>query len=315
MAMTRSSASTTATLKDFVVGQFPLCGIAISKSCDGLTTVSPDGAHFRNEFTVTVSNTGQAPVYNAGFIETDLKLDTPADYSCRLTAINGVAVDDDPDTADNQPIPLSRNVAQVLAATLVAGAHVTGTVQCDTIDNAYNNHASGVAYAADPNTTQDPLLLTAETDPSGSSPQCDAYQLEGNLTIEKSCATDESAAALPSVLVDWVGDTDDGNLDPQVCVDITVTNDAPQRVNNIKITDDMLAAADTPAPFSLDPGASQTFEDLCYRPVTGDDPAERVPHKITFTDHASAAGDGALTKGTGDVISSTVSATCALCQD
>ncbi len=103
----------------------------------------------------------------------------------------------------------------------------------------------------------------------------------------------------------------DANLVAKVCVDIGVTNDSNQRVTGIQIVDDMLPPEATPAPFTLDPGASTTFEDLCYTPAGGDDPLETNPGKITFTDQAYAEGTSVLTQQT--LASAPVTATCKLC--
>lgn len=64
MAETRSSTSITATLKDFVLGDFPVCALDVSKSCDvvGLTA---DFSKFTVTFNATVTNSG-AGTYPVG---------------------------------------------------------------------------------------------------------------------------------------------------------------------------------------------------------------------------------------------------------
>jgi hypothetical protein len=294
MAMTRTSASTTAQLKDFVVDRFPLCGISVSKTCNGTTTVSPDGAHFRNEYTVAITNTGAGPVHDAAFVEA-ANLD--GDHSCKLTEIDGQ------DVAD---VPLVAGSAQTIASLLPSGGVATAKVQCDTLDNPFTNSVSAQAYAAPPVQGQPlPLLLT--TDVVANSPACTAFQIEGELLITKACANRHDAnnvLVTPAV-------TMNASLVPKVCVDIGVTNDSNQRVTGIQIVDDMLSAAATPAPFALDPGASRMFENLCYTPDTGDDPLETNPGKISFTDQAYAEGTGVLTQQT--LASAPVTATCKLC--
>lgn len=294
MAMTRTSASTTAQLKDFVVERFPLCGISVSKTCNGSTTVSPDGAHFRNEYTVAITNTGAGPVHDAAFVET-ANLD--GDHSCKLTEIDGQ------DVAD---VPLITGSAQTIAGMLPSGGMATAKVQCDTLDNPFTNSVSAQAYAAPPVQGQPlPLLLT--TDTVSNSPACTAFQVEGELLISKACANRFDAndvLVTPAV-------TMNASLVPKVCVDIGVTNDSNQRVTGIQIVDDMLPADATPLPFSLDPGASRTFENLCYTPAAGDDPLETNPGRITFTDQAYAEGTGVLTQQT--LASAPVTATCKLC--
>lgn len=61
MAETRSSKQFTATLKDFVLGSFPLCAVELSKSCS-TGTYDPDQDAIVAPYTVTVTNTGIATV-------------------------------------------------------------------------------------------------------------------------------------------------------------------------------------------------------------------------------------------------------------
>ena len=295
LAMTRTSASTTAQLKDFVVGQFPLCGISVAKSCDGSTTISPDGEHFRNSFTVSVTNTGTGTVFNPAFAET-ATLDS--DYVCKLTKING---------NDIAPVTLAKDTPVKLVDTLAAQATATGTVVCDTLDNPFDNSVSAQAFATNPAVDQNALKLTA--DPVSTDPLCPPFQFAGQLAIEKKCAhrfDGDGNLLTPAV-------TMDANLIAKVCVDIKVTNNSNQKVTGITITDDQVDAGDMPAAFALDPAASKLVQDLCYTPEQGDDPTETIPHNITFTDHASASGTGVLSKDT--VASSETSVTCPLCTD
>jgi hypothetical protein len=54
---TRSSQSTTAVLKDFLAGGFPVCGLSITKSC-GTASVDPTGTFINFPVNFTVTNTG-----------------------------------------------------------------------------------------------------------------------------------------------------------------------------------------------------------------------------------------------------------------
>jgi hypothetical protein len=55
---TRSSQSTTAVLKDFLLGQFALCSVSITKTCSGNGTVAGGGTTIDYLFTGTVTDTG-----------------------------------------------------------------------------------------------------------------------------------------------------------------------------------------------------------------------------------------------------------------
>src|SRR5688572_21347030 len=57
LAETRSSTSVSASLKDFVLGEFPVCGITVTKTCKVVEFTS-DFQSFLCEFTATVTNSG-----------------------------------------------------------------------------------------------------------------------------------------------------------------------------------------------------------------------------------------------------------------
>src|SRR5437899_1518868 len=60
---TRSSQSTSAVLKDFVLGGFPECHISLTKGCQ-CTAFHPDGSGFDYAFSGTVTNDGGGTVFN-----------------------------------------------------------------------------------------------------------------------------------------------------------------------------------------------------------------------------------------------------------
>lgn len=288
LAMTRTSASTTAQLKDFVAGAFPLCGVSIAKACNGTTTVVND--KFHTEYTITLTNTGGGPLFNASFVEETGKLDDP-DYTCTLTEVNG-----------NPVAPLNiEDGDEIDLGNLASGGSATGVIECDTPENGFENTASGIAFTDAANVGS----VTADA----VSDDCPLFVFSNAMTLVKDCA-DESGVP-PVTVVD-----DNGVLTPQVCVDITVTNLRNEAVNDIQITDDKIPDDATEFPlFDLDAagGANdeKTFNNVCYTPGESDDPTETEPSKITYTDTASASGTGALSGQT--VASASDSASCPLC--
>jgi hypothetical protein len=64
MAETRSSTSVSATLKDFVLGDFPVCALEIKKTCK-VVDISSDFSKFLVDFEATVENAG-AGTFSAG---------------------------------------------------------------------------------------------------------------------------------------------------------------------------------------------------------------------------------------------------------
>lgn len=286
LAMTRTSASTTAILKDFALGAFPLCKVDISKTCNGTTTVVNN--KFHTEYTVTLTNSGGSTVFDPSFIEATGKLST-AGYTCKLTEIGGVAI--------NPTITLEDGLEVPLAQTLGANASVTGTVECDTPENGFENTASGIAYTDLANTTS----VTADA----VSDDCPLFQFSNQLGIVKDCAS-------PVTVAQGAG----GTLTPEVCVDITVTNLRNEPVSGIQVTDNKIPNDTTEFPaFALSAAGgvnvSKTFSDVCYTPSAADNPAETDPGAIEYTDTASASGTGVLSNAT--VASTTDTATCPLC--
>ena len=71
MAETRSSTSPNSTLSDFVGPvSFPLCGIRVTKSCNGPGSVSPDGTSVTYTWTATVTNSGIGTLSNVTLNDT-----------------------------------------------------------------------------------------------------------------------------------------------------------------------------------------------------------------------------------------------------
>jgi hypothetical protein len=66
---TRSSQSTTAVLKDFLGGGFPVCGMSITKSC-GTATVNSGGTAINYPVGGMVTNTGIGTLYNVTVFDT-----------------------------------------------------------------------------------------------------------------------------------------------------------------------------------------------------------------------------------------------------
>src|SRR5262249_6430879 len=84
---TRSSQSTTAQLKDFIGGAFPLCGLAISKGCQD-ATINSGGRTFHYPVTGLVKNTGVGTLYNVKVFD---KFTNPAGSLTTLTVTNNTS--------------------------------------------------------------------------------------------------------------------------------------------------------------------------------------------------------------------------------
>ncbi len=124
---TRSSQSTSAVLKDFIGGSFPLCGLHITKACgtgDQAPKTISNGTQIQYTFTGTVHNTGVGTLSNVSVADTlpDGSSGSPVLSSTTL-APNGTA--GDTATWTDTFIATSSNVANPLSVTNSATASST----------------------------------------------------------------------------------------------------------------------------------------------------------------------------------------------
>jgi hypothetical protein len=273
LAMTRTSASTTAQLKDYVAGSFPVCGIDVGKACDlnAPPSINSDGTSVHTTFAVPITNSGSSSVYNVKLTEDALS--NSNNLNCSITKINGSAV-----TA----IPLSATVAKDVQATLAPGATVTATVECNSLDNPMYNEVTASATTSSSGGT----VLTANH-PTTAAEEC-AATVNPSLDISKTC--------IAPVTVNPT------TLKPHVCVDIVVTNTSAEKLIEGTVVDDKLGTL--ASNFTLNPGAVLELKNKCYDTYVQDDqpdPTATPPHAgnslpedVIFSDTATANARGAL---------------------
>ncbi len=210
MAETRSSTSITATLKDFTLGEFPVCNIEVSKSCDVLRLTNetdPTDRFFLASFSGNVTNTG-AGTFSAG--ET-------------LHVVDDAGTPNDP--TDDVVID------QVLAADFKPGDVLNFDGQFYTNDNPPLNTVTASVSFGQATIPADPYSIA-----------CTPLQLNPALSATKQCVTAlETINDLLTVRVDFSGQIcNDGDvpltveavdnksgvlvsgvtLDPQVCLPV-----------------------------------------------------------------------------------------------
>ncbi len=187
MAATRSSTSVTATLKDFVLDEFPVCDLTVTKSCD-VVSFTPDLRSFIVQFSATVTNTG-AGSFPAGAI---------------------VAIVDDAGTPGDSADDVA--VTDVLTAPMPRGGQLTLSGQFQTDQNPPFNTVT--ASVTTPETT-----IRAEP----FSVQCSPLQINARLALSKMCSLAlESAGGMLMVRVDFRGDVQNTGDIPLY---VTVTDD------------------------------------------------------------------------------------------
>lgn len=148
LAETRSSTSVTATLKDFVLGAFPVCGISITKTCN---SAAPNAAQtaFVYNYSGTVTNDGISTLYNVTVVDNS---GTPGN------------------TADDRTFSLG---------TLGAGATVTFNGSFESSLNPATNTAS-VSASTVPG---EPPSVSDVSDPA----VCPTVDLSPNIDVSKAC--------------------------------------------------------------------------------------------------------------------------------
>jgi uncharacterized repeat protein (TIGR01451 family) len=109
LAETRSSQSLTAQLKDFALGEFPVCGIDVVKESDGLSKPGDDV-----DYTITVENTGRATLYKQSITDS-LQGDLTSDPGCGASLAPGdtCTIQYSRTVGVNDPDPLENKVTIV----------------------------------------------------------------------------------------------------------------------------------------------------------------------------------------------------------
>jgi hypothetical protein len=167
---TRSSQTTSAVLKDFIGGGFPLCGISVTKECP-LCSIVANGSTFEYEVDGTVVNVGAGTAHNVVVTDGNLQFncgDLTAKGQAGSTKIwgGGTGI-----TADCTP----------LNTTLTCGTFPAGTC-FDSSSNSATNVASAVAYTGS-NSTGTKLTATTKTI------QCGTCKVSPGLELTKECHT------------------------------------------------------------------------------------------------------------------------------
>jgi hypothetical protein len=128
LAETRSSTSVSATLKDFVVGSFPVCSIEVTAECPS-ATLSDDQSEFIYTYNWTVTNSGAGTIHDVAVSAAGQQFVIPE------LAPGAKATDGSAFTSQQNPASVS---ASVMAATSKGGAldlsDSHGPVQCPAVD-------------------------------------------------------------------------------------------------------------------------------------------------------------------------------------
>lgn len=279
LAMTRTSSSTTAQLKDLVLAPFGGCDVEIAKTCTN-SVIDGSGNFLTSTFNVRVTSKG-GTISDVGFEEDiDLSANGSGFPRCSLTG--------------SAPW-LAKDTLVSLAASLGKDQFIDTTVICDhTGDQLFNSATARATNGID--ALEDSVIMTQTCEP----------QYQTAIVVTKACGTVELVV-------------DGNTVQPKVCnsikvesnsnellVDVKVYDDPQGNSPMVQVTEDSLTQA--PVPTTLEPGADFTVTH-CYIPSTtvgGQTDVEAA----AFLNVASAEGTGFLS---GDTVSDTGEAQCPLC--
>jgi hypothetical protein len=307
LADTRSSASPTATIFDYTLGSFPLCGISVGKACAASASnphVLADGQTLETQFSVPISTQGPGALSTVTLAETPT-LPAGATASCRITAVttpSGATLDA---SVSALPVNFSGTTPITIYDSLPGNSTGTVTVVCDT--TGVNPFINSVAVTAKSSSTLSSPDLGANHTVDVSKGEACSFSGNAAVTPQKCCV---SVQVNPS------------NLQPQVCVKVTLTNSSTPAEDVVitKVTDSALG--DLSSHFTTlqesGSGATQSWSQ-CYTPTSADQSGTTPlgTGSITFSDHLTeVAGHGAVSGSTFDLTTTAQglpSATCPLC--
>jgi len=184
LAETRSSTSTSASLKDFVLGEFPVCSVSVTKTC-AVTGYTTDFRSFVVNFNATVTNSGAGTFSTGSLVRVVDDAGTP-----------GVPGDD-------------VIVNRTLQAPMAPGAQLTVGGRFTSAQNPPFNRVTATVM------TQDG---TMQAEAFGV--ECEPLRLTPRLELSEMCSTVlESSAGMLVVRVDFTGSVQNtGNVPLYVTV-------------------------------------------------------------------------------------------------
>lgn len=282
MAMSRSSTTTSAELKNFVFGNFKVCDYKVTKFCD---TVVKDGNNYIYMVHGTISNTGFGPVsfdpttLNPYNFSTAMITDAPTPLASPAPAFS---ITDCNGTSLTSSFMLGSNQMACYSGTVDESSQTSTDVV--TVNGAF----------PDVNNTSN---STSRDSAAATCPQVQS----GNLQITNSCTISvDSQAQL------------------HVTVTTTVTNTGSAAVSNLNVYDDQVGGGSLPLTFvssSTGSGATSLAANGGYATFTGSF-VDNNATSLTSGCSSSTDGQGAHATGTdpsGTISSSYVQATCAIC--
>lgn len=299
LADTRSSTSLTATIFDYVLGDFSICRISVDKTCQKATVDTTDRASFLSPFNVAIKNEGIAQVYDVTLKDT-IPSGAGITESCSIISVNGVL--------KNPPVALPSGSTVAIVDTLAKGDTVNVGISCDGNLNSFANAVLAVAGSTDGGTDLSANDNVTETEIATN--QCQAAPA-GSLTVDKVCKgmslVNNNGLVGLAVKVAVTVENNGAGADAELVEGISVVdNKAGNLATKAVLCSDLTTA--TTFSGSLLPGAKACFA-TTYAPAAAD--LVNPPSTAAFTDMVTVNGTGKLSQQA--VPTQTDTATCNLC--
>lgn len=308
LASSRSSSTSTATIKDFSLHTFPLCGVEVGKACVGSPT-TPDGTTLRTTFNVPVTSTGSGTIHQVKLAE----VPNPAlgtGESCKITAIGTPTGAVSAIPVASLPVTFSNTTPVTVYTSLPGNTTANVTIVCDTVDrNPFINKVAVTAKSA-----------ASLTTPDLSSDHTTGIDENGDPVAGETCAFSGNADVIAKKCCKTVT-IDPDTFAPKVCVSIQLQNNSnpPEALENITVVDNVLGTVLSSGTLTASGAGSilkLTGDALCYTATSADQTGDPVDaDNITFSDQlTTVSGTGSLSGDTFSLTGAALpSATCNLC--
>ncbi len=284
---TRSSDSLTATIFDFAIAQFPLCGLNATKSCAGNGVINPGGTSIHYTFNGTVTNTGFGTLSDVTLVDT-LPANTIANtvvFKNGTPAVPPSQPGPANTTVSTSPCPAGSPQGAVCAnlGSLGGQAVENWSVEFDSTSLSPQNNV----YATSAEVTSDPKSASCSTTPVNT------------IQITKNCGVPigypgnpnlPGAVALPGTVLVDVGST----VAVQVNFSGIISNTGASQLTGITLTDNPAATITVAWPGAtgvLAPNATANYSGYYLPsalPLT--DPLGLIAGRYGFSDESLVTG-------------------------
>jgi len=235
---TRSAQSTTAVLKDFLSGGFPVCGLSVTKNCTNLNgggpSVDQSGTFINYPVSGTVQNTGVGPLYNVSVSD----------------VITYVA-----NSSHDTGSPLALAVTNNTTGSQYKGTNTLAANDTGTWSTTLTSSASSVQDVATASGTTDPAGTTTPINSTPTNLITCSLTPSSTLTVSKLCTPGTTLVA------------SGGDVHVNVAYSGSVCNTGPSQITGLALAD-YTGASETAQTGGTSPTLSSSTLAPCTSPTT-----------------------------------------------